>query len=146
MKAKFVKENIDFERGKDPRHQMGVGRGPSVEDDVRPLLHQTFDKFSHTGIAEIEFNEDVSDPKGLGPVMYADHHIIVMVPCSDKLKRKEIIDIAGGTYMNPSGNHDLFYELDNIAHEHSEFYDVSIEPKTYGIPRKGVKIYIAFAE
>ena len=142
MRAKTV----DFERGKDPRHQMGVGRGPTLEDLVNPIIEEKFNEFSDTGEVDLHWEDDVPNPPGLGPVTYADNYLVVTIPCSNKEKRREAIALAGGTYMNPSGNNNLHYELDNAAYKYSQFLQVNMEPKAYGVPRKGVKIYIAFSE
>ena len=144
MRAKFVNENAEFKKGKDPRHSMGIGRGPTLEDLLNPVLEKELEKYSDTG--KIEFDWQGETPGPVGPIAYADDFLVVTIPCSNKKKRNELIDLCGGTYMNPSNNNNLYYEIEGIAYEYNETYHVFMEPKAYGIPRKGVKLKIAFVE
>jgi len=129
----------DFERGKDPKRQMGIGRPPTIQQLVEEIFEEYLLKFSDT--EEIDFDWDEDLPSNFSP-NYVDWYLKATVLCKDKKIRQKMKKMVGGSEGHKGPDFKFWYSIFDLINEKG--YDlVWFSASSKGLPiRKGIKIHL----
>jgi len=132
----------DFERGKDPKRQMGIGRPPTMQQ----LLEETFEeyllKFSDNGEIDFYCEDDFQHSK-FGPG-WSDTYLKATILCKNKKTRQRIKKMVETSEFNQGPDFkfwDAVFDLVNQQGHAMGIFTTSLK----GFPfRKGIKVHLEF--
>lgn len=132
MKARFVFEAIEFERGQDPKRAMGIGNSErQMEYEINRVIQKTMDRFAD---GKIQFDWDYSDDLEIYRELNA------WIPCKDKENREKIKKMMNDTQYD---NLDLFHGIYDAIDE--EGYQLqNYNAYNWGvIKKKGIRMVVS---
>lgn len=128
---------MNFERGRDPKRAMGIGRPPTIQEKLEKIFEEYLSKFSNTSKIDYNWKEDLCGEW----CTYAEYYVIATVPCKLKKIRKKIKNMVEEPSSLPGPDY-LFWDkvFDLIEEEGYRIQNFNVY--LYGIPRKGVRVHL----
>ena len=132
----------DFERGKDPKRSMGIGRPPTIQQLLEELFEEYLLKFSDDGKIDFYCQDDFQHSK-FGPG-WCDTYFKATILCKSKKSRNRIKDMVSKSEFNQGKDFTFWDSVFDLVQEQgyeSGMFTTSLD----GFPfRKGIKVHLEF--
>ena len=132
----------EFERGKDPKRSMGIGRPPTIQELLEEVFEEYLLKFSDDGKIDFYCEDDFQHSK-FGPG-YSDTYLKATILCKNKKSRERIKKMVNVPENHQGPDFTFWDAVFDLIQEQG--YDMGMFATSLkGFPfRKGIKVHLEF--